>query len=391
MPEARGRTSERPDSARSPCEETERAPVWVMRQAGRYLPEFRQLREKHEFFECCRTPALAAEITMQPIRRYAGLLDAAIIFSDILVIPQAMGLVVEMLPQKGPHFPDPLVEPSDVERLRKKVDVEKELGYVYEAIRQTRRLLDGQVPLIGFCGAPWTLMAYMIEGGGSRGFEKAKKWLFKHPEQSKELLERIADVCIDFLVGQVKAGAQLLQVFDSWAGELSPSDFRTFSLPYLRQIASGVRDALSRTSTPCVPLICFAKGALGHSLPEVAKSGYDVVALDWLVEPSVARRVVELANPGGNSYKGLGANEAGHKIALQGNTDPSILYAGKEAIEREVEKMCRARKGGFGGQGAWIANLGHGITPGVDPEDLRHFLKCIHKYSREVAGQKDEE
>jgi uroporphyrinogen decarboxylase len=171
--------------------------------------EFRALREKHEFFECCRNPELASEITMQPIRRYSGLLDAAIIFSDILVIPQAMGLVVEMHPGKGPHFPAPLVEPKDMERLTKKVDVEKELGYVYDAIRMTRTKLAGEVPLIGFCGAPWTLMAYMVEGGGSKTFEKAKRWLYKYPEQSKELLQRIADLCAEFLVGQVKAGAQV--------------------------------------------------------------------------------------------------------------------------------------------------------------------------------------
>lgn len=190
-------------------EETERAPVWVMRQAGRYLPEFRAIREKHEFFECCRTPELACEITMQPIRRYSGLLDAAIIFSDILVVPQALGMVVEMLPGKGPSFPEPLNEPKDMERLKKKVDVDRELGYVFEAIKLTRKELNGEVPLIGFCGAPWTLMAYMIEGGGSRTFEKAKRWLFQHRERSMELLERIADVCIDFLVGQVLAGAQV--------------------------------------------------------------------------------------------------------------------------------------------------------------------------------------
>lgn len=174
-----------------------------------YVAEFRALREKHEFFECCRNPELACEITMQPIRRYAGLLDAAIIFSDILVIPQAMGLEVTMVPTKGPHFPDPLNDPSDLKRLHSKVDVTKELGYVYEAIKLTRKALQGQVPLIGFCGAPWTLMAYMIEGGGSRTFEKAKTWLFKYSEQSKELLERIADICIEYLVGQVHAGAQV--------------------------------------------------------------------------------------------------------------------------------------------------------------------------------------
>lgn len=184
-----------------------------------------------------------------------------------------------------------------------------------------------------------------------------------------------------------------MQVFDSWAGELSPHDFRTFALPYLRKIASGVRDALSRTSTPSVPLICFARGALGHSLPEVAKSGYDVVALDWQVEPQVARRVVELTMSGQTDSfkKAAGANECSHRIALQGNLDPTVLYAGFDAIEREVDRMCRARKGGFGGQGAWICNLGHGITPGVDPEAMKFFLKCVHKHSREVASSKDEE
>lgn len=359
---------------------------------------------------------------MQPIRRFNGLLDAAIIFSDILVIPQAMGLEVEMLPTKGPHFPAPLEHPRDVhDRLRKKVDVEKELGYVFEAIKLTRTKLAGQVPLIGFCGAPWTLMAYMIEGGGSKDFAKAKQWLFRYPDESKELLQKIADVAVTFLVGQVRAGAQvsvqfglgyhehtgshadcsqfvplsspfqMLQVFDSWAGELSPSDFRTFGLPYLRSIASGVRDALSCSSTPCVPMIVFAKGALGHSLPELAKSGYDVVALDWTVEPAVARRVVQLSSPGSAYKSGSGANEAGHRVALQGNMDPTVLYAGKEAIEREVEKMLRSKKGGFGGSGAYICNLGHGITPGVDPEDLRHFLVTVKKISREVNQAKDEE
>ncbi|KAE8270726.1 hypothetical protein A4X09_0g1595 [Tilletia walkeri] len=371
-------------------EHTERAPIWIMRQAGRYLPEFRALREKHDFFECCRTPALACEITLQPIRRYAGLLDAAIIFSDILVVPQALGMTVEMHPGKGPHFPDPLVQPSDVERqkIMKKVDVQKELGYVYEAIKLTRHELDGLIPLIGFAGAPWTLMAYMIEGGGSKFFEKAKRWLFLYPEESKELLQKITDVCIEFLVGQVKAGAQLLQVFESWAGELSPADFRTFSLPFLKQIAAGVKDALSSAGYPCVPMIVFARGALGHALPDLAKSGFDVVALDWLVEPAHARSIVDAAAPYSASS---GAGGAGHRIALQGNMDPGVLYSNKEAIERAVERMLRSKKGGFGGSGAYIANLGHGITPGVDPENLKHYLQAVQRISREVCAAKDEE
>jgi uroporphyrinogen decarboxylase len=197
-----------------------------MRQAGRYLPgmftelvsvfltyptpEFRKVRLDHEFFEICRNPALATEITVQPIRRYSGLVDAAIIFSDILVVPQAMGMEVLMNP--GPSFPDPLNTPEDVSKLRSQVDVTKELGYVFEAITMTRKELKGEVPLIGFCGAPWTLFAYMIEGGGSKTFQKAKSWLFLYPEESKRLLRRIADVCVDFLVEQVKAGAQVRDI-----------------------------------------------------------------------------------------------------------------------------------------------------------------------------------
>ncbi|CAL1702175.1 unnamed protein product [Somion occarium] len=261
-------------------EETERAPVWVMRQAGRYLPEFRKVRESHEFFEVCRTPELATEVTIQPIRRYSGLLDAAIIFSDILVIPQAMGMEVEMKP--GPYFPDPLNTPADIAKLTKDVDVNKELGYVFEAITMTRNALKGEVPLIGFCGAPWTLFAYMVEGGGSKTFQKAKTWLFQYPQESEKLLMRIADVCVDFLVGQVKAGAQLLQVFDSWAGELAPHHFQQFSFPTLQHISSGVRQKLASEGIPAVPMTLFAKGA-NHALSQLAEQGgYDVLGIDWL-------------------------------------------------------------------------------------------------------------
>ncbi|KAF8639637.1 hypothetical protein AX17_000902 [Amanita inopinata Kibby_2008] len=345
-------------------ERTERAPVWVMRQAGRYLPEFRKVREGHEFFEVCRTPDLATGVTIQPIRRYSGLIDAAIIFSDILVVPQAMGMEVQMNP--GPHFPDPLGTPDDAQKLRATVDVDKELGYVFDAITQTRRELAGEVPLIGFCGAPWTLFAYMVEGGGSKTFQKAKTWLFKYPEESKALLMRIANVCVDFLVGQVKAGAQLLQIFDSWANELSPHDFATFSLPSLIHISSSVRARLAQLDSP-VPLTLFAKGA-NQSLSLLAsQAGYDVLGIDWCIDPAEARRVVAAALKGTNKT-----------IALQGNMDPSVLYGGHDAIEAAVKRMCEA----FGKQGGWIANLGHGITPGVDPDDLRWFFECVHKYSK---------
>ncbi|KAG9012221.1 Uroporphyrinogen decarboxylase in heme biosynthesis [Tulasnella sp. JGI-2019a] len=347
-------------------EETDRAPVWVMRQAGRYLPEFRALREKHDFFEICRTPALACEITLQPIRRYSGLLDASIIFSDILVIPQAMGLVVEMLPAKGPHFPDPLEVPSDVSRLKDTVDVNVELKYVFDAITLTRKELKGEVPLIGFTGAPWTLMAYMIEGGGSKTLTKAKTWIFKYPEESKALLQRITDICVDYLVGQVKAGAQLLQVFESWANELAPHDFAAFSAPYLAAIAFGVREKLQRASIPLVPMILFAKGA-SHALGSLATIGYDALGLDWVIDPAEAIKLT-----GG----------AQRKVALQGNIDPNILYGGRDAIEKEVKRMAIAFKGSANASPrGWIANLGHGITPGVDPDDLRWFFECVHRYS----------
>jgi len=339
-------------------EKVERAPVWVMRQAGRYLPEFRKLRESHEFFEICRSPSLATEITLQPIRRYTGLLDASIIFSDILVIPQAMGMEVLMNP--GPYFPRPLVTPEDVVNLRSVVDVEKELGYVFQAITMTRKELKGEVPLIGFCGAPWTLFAYMIEGGGSKTFQKAKTWIFKYPEESKALLLRIADVCVDFLVCQVKAGAQLLQVFDSWAGELSPYDFEQFSSPTLKHISTNVRRRISEDNLPATPMTLFAKGA-NHALGFLsANAGYDVLGLDWCIDPAEARHVV------------------GESVALQGNMDPNVLYGGRDAIEAAVKRMSECFKGKRGG---WIANLGHGITPGVDPEDLRWFFECVHKYS----------
>lgn len=369
---------------------TERAPVWVMRQAGRYLPEFRKVREQFEFFECCRNPEVASELTVQPVRRFDGLIDAAVIFSDILVVPQAMGMEVEMVPGKGPTFLEPLATPQDVSKL-KKVDVKKDLDYVFEAIRLTRTKLAGRVPVIGFCGAPWTLMAYMIEGGGSKTWEKAKRWLFDYPEQSKELLNRIANVCVKYLVEQVRAGAQLLQVFDSWAGELTPHDFRTYALPYLRNIAREVKDTLATMSVEPPPMIVFAKGAINHSLVELSKIGYDVIGIDYTVEPAWARKVLSDCRASARKFSRLECEKGGeHPIALQGNMDPAILYARPEVIEARVRRMFDPTLGGFGGQGALICNLGHGITPGVDPEHLRVFLKAVHTVSREIVDDNND-
>ncbi|KAF8558811.1 uroporphyrinogen decarboxylase [Imleria badia] len=335
-------------------EHTERAPVWVMRQAGRYLPEFRELRDKYEFFQICQDPELATQVTLQPIDRYPDLIDAAIIFSDILVIPQAMGMEVLMNP--GPVFTKPLSVPEDVQGLQTDRVTER-LQYVYDAITLARTRLAGRVPLIGFCGAPWTLMSYMIEGGASKTLQKSKTWLFKYPDQSKALLQLITTACIDFLVGQVEAGAQLLQVFDSNGGDLAQHDFAQFSLPYVAQIAERVRGQLRERGLASVPMILFAKGA---SPALAATANYDVVGLDWTVDPrdsSIPR-----------------------DVALQGSLDPVVLYGGRDAIEREVKRMCAEFRTARPST-SWIANLGHGITPGVDPEDLKWFFECVHKYS----------
>ncbi|KAJ1736242.1 Uroporphyrinogen decarboxylase in heme biosynthesis [Coemansia biformis] len=347
-------------------EATERAPVWCMRQAGRYLPEFRAIRVENEFFRVCRTPALATEVTMQPIRRYPELLDAAIIFSDILVIPQAMGLQVEMVPGKGPHLPEPLREPRDLARLVDQCrgfSADRELDYVYKAITNTRHALAGHVPLLGFVGAPWTLMAYMVEGGGSKTFAEAKAWLFRHPQAAHELLRRIAAVAAEFLVGQVRAGAQALQVFESWAGELSPRDFSEFSLPYLAQIAAHVKQRC-----PDVPLTVFAKGA-HYALEQLAtETAFDVISIDWTVNPAEARARVDRALRGAPGRR---------RVVLQGNLDPTLLFADEDTLRRRTAEMCTA----FGG-GPHIANLGHGMMPSHDPERLRVFLETVHKASR---------
>ncbi|KAF2403908.1 uroporphyrinogen decarboxylase [Trichodelitschia bisporula] len=342
-------------------EKVERAPAWVMRQAGRYLPEYHEAKGGRDFFEVCRTPEIASTLTLQPIERFAGLVDAAIIFSDILVIPQAMGMTVEMLDKKGPHFPDPLRSPDDAqykEIMQRNVDVLVELDYVYKAITMTRQKLQGRVPLIGFCGAPWTLMCYMVEGGGSKIFKEIKTWIYKYPEASKDLLQKISELCVDYLAQQVIAGAQLVQVFDSWAGELSPSSFKEFSLPYLNYIADNLPRRLKELGQDVVPMIVFAKGAW-YALEDLCKTNYDVIGLDWLHDPA---RAYQIARANGKT--------------VQGNADPGVLYGGKAAITAVVEEMAR----GFGnGKQGWIANLGHGITPFVDPESLRHYFAEIQR------------
>jgi uroporphyrinogen decarboxylase len=339
-------------------EKTEFVPVWAMRQAGRYLPEFREVRQHHDFFSICRTPELACEITMQPIRRFN--LDAAIIFCDILVIPQALGMEVIMAPGEGPVFPTPLEKPADIKLLKADVDVNTELKYVFDAITLTRLNLRGKVPLIGFAGAPWTLMAYMIEGKGSKTQSKAKRWLYQHPYESHELLAILTKVIVEYLVEQVKAGAQMLQVFDTSAGYLPQNIFEQFAQPYLLQIAKDVKQKLRDQAIEPVPMVVFAKDA-HYALEALGKSRefYDVVSLDWTIDPKKARQAVA------------------PDVTLQGNLDSCALYGDADYIDGLVSDMVAQ----FGTKN-YIANLGHGMYPDFRPDALNTFVNAVHKHSR---------
>ncbi|CAG0918380.1 unnamed protein product [Notodromas monacha] len=337
-------------------ESVDQVPVWIMRQAGRYLPEFRELRSKHDFFEICRTPELACEITLQPVRRFP--LDAAIIFSDILVIPQALGMEVVMKPGEGPVFPQPLESVEDLSRLKPVSGVNLELDYVFKAITLTRTELNGKVPLIGFAGAPWTLMSYMIEGKGSKTCSKAKKWLYKFEKESHELLEKLADAVAMFLVAQVEAGAQMLQVFESHAEHLNRALAKKYCIPYWKKIRETLKLRLGERD---VPVVIFPKGG-SFCYEDVKDLGYQVVGIDWTVDPVEARRIL------------------GESVTLQGNLDPCALYADHEDLKR----IATAMVGNFG-KSRYIANLGHGIYPDMEPKmDSECAIKC--RKCRHVLG-----
>ena len=364
---------------------TERTPVWLMRQAGRYLPEFREMRGEADFFRVCRTPSLACEVTMQPLRRFP--LDAAIIFSDILVVPQAMGMEVQMVKGRGPVFPAPLRDPADLEALSLTPDVELDLGYVLDAINETRVAIDGAVPLIGFAGAPWTLMVYMIEGGASPTKAKAKAWLYKHPEASHRLLQALTDILVDYLVAQHEAGAQALQVFETvGAAELTPEHRAEFVVPYLAQIAARVRARVGDG----VPLIVFSKDTHAD-LPALAEMEYDVLGLDWKIRREAARAAaaggaaaaaaveeMEVAAAAGDDVAAAAATHRRPR-SLQGNLDPAALHGGAEVIHSEVRRML----GEFGTQGL-IANLGHGLTPSHTPAQVGEFVHAVQTISKEM-------
>jgi len=329
-------------------EKTERVPVWMMRQAGRYLPDYMKLKEKYSFFERCQIPELAAEITIQPVEQIG--VDAAILFSDILVVPQAMGMEVQMVEFKGPYLPEPVRQASDLKKLAVP-DVNERLGYVFDAMRLTKKILDGRVPLIGFAGAPWTLLCYMVQGRGTKTFDEAKAFCYTQPETAHRLLQMITDTTIAYLKGQASAGADVVQIFDSWGGLLGPDDFENISLKYIRQIVEALTDL--------VPVIIFAKGAW-HSLDAMAATGAQGLGIDWCIRPQIARQL------------------AGPKIVLQGNFDPAKLLSPVAVIEREVRNMLDAFSGG-----PHIANLGHGILPDVPVDHARAFVETVKNHSYE--------
>lgn len=324
--------------------EVERTPIWLMRQAGRILPEYRKVREKaKDFVAFVKNPELAAEVTIQPVDILG--VDAAIIFSDILVIPEAMGLPYQMIEAKGPYFEKTIKTKSDLDKLH--VASGEELIYVTDAIKLAKRELNNRVPLIGFAGAPWTLFAYMIEGSGSKTFSQAKKMLYTNPELSHALLQKITDSTINYLKSQVEAGADLIQLFDSWAGVLSPVQYQEFSLPYISQICDAITT---------VPKTVFAKDAF-FARKNISKINCDVIGLDWTMDINESRALI------------------GSEKTLQGNADPCMLYSDHATIKKETEKMLRAF-----GPNRHIANLGHGLYPDTDKEKVKFFVDTIKEF-----------
>ncbi|WP_150305315.1 uroporphyrinogen decarboxylase [Pseudomonas saliphila] len=328
-------------------------PVWMMRQAGRYLPEYRASRTRAgDFMGLCTNPEMACEVTLQPLERYP--LDAAILFSDILTIPDAMGLGLYFETGEGPKFRKRIDTPADIDAL-KVPDPEQDLGYVMNAVRTIRSELNGRVPLIGFSGSPWTLATYMVEGGSSKDFRKSKAMLYDQPEAMHMLLDKLADSVISYLNGQILAGAQAVQIFDTWGGNLSADAYQKFSLAYMRKIVAGlIREHEGRR----VPVILFTKNG-GLWLESIADSGADALGLDWTIDMGVAR------------------SRVGSRVALQGNMDPTVLYAKPEAIRAEVGRILAS----YGKGSGHVFNLGHGITPEVDPAHAGAFIEAVHELS----------
>lgn len=325
-------------------EKTERTPIWLMRQAGRILPEYREVRASLSGFkELVETPDLAAEVTIQPVDILG--VDAAIIFSDILVIPEAMGLTYEMVEKKGPFFPATVSSEADLKRLKEAE--EGDIQYTIDAIKITRKRLDGRVPIIGFAGAPWTIFSYMVEGSGSKTFSKARRMLYENPKLAHQLLELITRSTISYLKGQIAAGANMVQVFDSWAGVLTPDQYKEFSLRYISEICESVTE---------VPVTVFAKGAY-FALPDMKGVNCRTVGLDWNMDVEGAKKLLP-------------------NKTLQGNLDPCVLYADEDKIKAESQKMLDAF-----GEHPHIANLGHGVYPDTDPQKVKFFVDTVKELS----------
>jgi len=327
-------------------ETVDRPPVWMMRQAGRFLPEFMAIRDKYDFFTRCRTPELASEITVQPIRRFG--MDAAILFSDILVIPQAMNIEVQMKPNFGPYIPNPVRDQIAVDNVVVP-DVDVELDYVMAAIKATKEKLNNEIPLIGFAGSPWTILCYVVQGQGSKTFDKAKEFCFTQPIAAHILLQKITDTTIAYLKAKVKAGVDAVQIFDSWGGMLSPVDYQEFSWQYINQIIEALKDE--------APVIAFGKGCW-FALQDMAKSNASALGVDWTITPQNARYL-----SGGN-------------ITLQGNFDPARLLSPPAEIKKMVTKMINDF-----GKDKYIVNLGHGILPNIPLDNAKAFIDAVKEYS----------
>jgi uroporphyrinogen decarboxylase len=334
--------------------EVTRTPIWVMRQAGRYLPEYRATRKKAgDFLTLCKSSDLACEVTLQPLERFD--LDAAILFSDILTIPDAMGLGLHFVEGEGPKFSHPLSSLSEINQLTKP-DVSKDLSYVSEAVSVIKKNLKGRVPLIGFSGSPWTLATYMVEGGSSKTFSKVKGLMYENPKHMHQLLDVLADTIIDYLNSQIEAGADSVMIFDTWGGLLNKASYENFSLMYMSKIVAGInRNYEGKT----IPITLFTKGGSAW-LEQIAATGCDAVGIDWTVEIGEAERRI------------------GSKVALQGNLDPSVLYASAEVIKSEAHKILDQFQGSTG----HVFNLGHGITPDVNPESMKALVDAVHSYSK---------
>ncbi|MGW8247420.1 MAG: uroporphyrinogen decarboxylase [Acidiferrobacterales bacterium] len=334
-------------------EPVDRTPIWIMRQAGRYLPEYRATREKAgSFLKLCTNPELACEVTLQPLERFD--LDAAILFSDILTVPDAMGLGLYFAEGEGPRFERPVRTSADIEKLGVP-DPETELKYVMDAVRVIRGELAGRVPLIGFAGSPWTLATYMVEGSGSKEFARVKAMMFDTPELMHRLLDVVAQSVTAYLNAQIAAGAQAVMVFDTWGGVLTPADYREFSLRYMQQIISGLqRENEGRR----VPVILFTKNG-GQWLGKIAESGCDAVGVDWTTDLADARRLVE------------------GKVALQGNLDPNVLYASPETIRTKVQQVLES----YGQGNGHVFNLGHGIHQTINPDHVSVLVDAVHELS----------